>query len=257
MSSFAAPGFGGDFRFLRGRYRVEAGRGDAFLDLTLPLRRQVFRAGRLEDKDRFDAECLHVAVHDIAGGQIVCSFRALLLQPKQVGQSYAAQSYGLHRLAEFGAPLLELGRFALHPDWHDPDILRLAWAAIARLVDAQGVGMLFGCSSFQGADAGSHHAALALLGARHLGPAQWRPDPIAPQRLSFATAPVDPALDLRMGISQMPVLLRSYLTLGGWVSDHAVPDLDLDTLHVFTAVEIAAIPPARARALREIARSGD
>jgi hypothetical protein len=37
------------------------------------------------------------------------------------------------------------------------------------------------------------------------------------------------------------------------VSDHAVCDDDLDTLHVFTAVEIAKIPPARARALRLIA----
>jgi hypothetical protein len=40
--------------------------------------------------------------------------------------------------------------------------------------------------------------------------------------------------------------------LGGWVSDHAVIDPDLDTLHVFTAVEVARIPPARARALRAL-----
>ncbi|MBA4351813.1 MAG: ornithine-acyl-ACP acyltransferase, partial [Rhodobacter sp.] len=39
-----------------------------------------------------------------------------------------------------------------------------------------------------------------------------------------------------------------------WVSDHAVLDPDLDTLHVFTAVEIAAIPPVRARLLRLDAR---
>jgi hypothetical protein len=41
--------------------------------------------------------------------------------------------------------------------------------------------------------------------------------------------------------------------MGRWVSDHAVIDHDLGTLHVFTGVEIAAIPPARARALRAIA----
>ena len=51
----------------------------------------------------------------------------------------------------------------------------------------------------------------------------------------------------------LPPLLRSYLGLGGWVSDHAVVDTVLDTLHVFTGVEIAKIPPARARALRLIA----
>ena len=51
----------------------------------------------------------------------------------------------------------------------------------------------------------------------------------------------------------MPPLLRSYLTMGGWVSDHAVVDRDLNTLHVFTGLEISAIPPARARALRMVA----
>jgi len=48
-------------------------------------------------------------------------------------------------------------------------------------------------------------------------------------------------------------LLRSYLAMGGWVSDHAVIDAQMDTLHVLTAVEIATIPPARARILRMIA----
>ena len=48
----------------------------------------------------------------------------------------------------------------------------------------------------------------------------------------------------------MPPLLRSYLTMGGWVSDHAVVDRDLNTLHVFTGLEIASIPAARAKALR-------
>jgi putative hemolysin len=48
-------------------------------------------------------------------------------------------------------------------------------------------------------------------------------------------------------------LLRSYLSMGGWVSDHAVVDRNLNTLHVFTGLEIRSIPPARARILRAIA----
>ena len=35
--------------------------------------------------------------------------------------------------------------------------------------------------------------------------------------------------------------------MGGWVSDHAVVDRQMNTLHVFTGLEIAAIPrPAKA-----------
>ena len=51
-------------------------------------------------------------------------------------------------------------------------------------------------------------------------------------------------------MQRMPPLLRSYLAMGGWVSDHAVVDRDLDTLHVFTGFEVRAIPEARVRALR-------
>ena len=56
--------------------------------------------------------------------------------------------------------------------------------------------------------------------------------------------------DPRAAMAAMPPLLRSYLAMGGWVSDHAVVDAQLGTLHVFTGLEIRAIPPARARLLR-------
>ena len=51
----------------------------------------------------------------------------------------------------------------------------------------------------------------------------------------------------------MPPLLRTYLLMGGWVSDHAVVDRHMNTLHVFTGLEINAIPPARKRLLRGVA----
>jgi hypothetical protein len=51
----------------------------------------------------------------------------------------------------------------------------------------------------------------------------------------------------------MPPLLRSYLLMGGWVSDHAVVDPDLGTLHVFTGLEIRNVPPSRAALLRGVA----
>ena len=50
----------------------------------------------------------------------------------------------------------------------------------------------------------------------------------------------------------IPPLLRTYLAMGGWVSDHAVVDRAMNTLHVFTGLEIAAIPEARKKLLRAI-----
>jgi putative hemolysin len=58
--------------------------------------------------------------------------------------------------------------------------------------------------------------------------------------------------DLKKANAAMPPLLRTYLMMGGWVSDHAVIDHQMDTLHVFTGLEISAIPPARKRLLRAL-----
>lgn len=204
------------------------------------------------DADGFDSFCQHVLVETVSGGQLVCCYRLHLLRESAlIFHSYAAQHYDLAALAGYPGPALEMGRFCLHPDWHDPDILRLAWAAMARIVDQGGVKLLFGCSSFAGIDAEVHRPALSCLWA-HLAPLKW-----APQRLSSVICPIEPPRDgddPAKAIQSVPPLLRTYLAMGGWVSDHAVIDKALDTLHVFTAVEIDRIPPARARALRAIAQ---
>lgn len=214
------------------------------------LRARCFRAGAT-DRDDLDPLCRHAAITD-PDGQTVAAFRLMVLHGDAITTgSYSSRFYDLSRLAALDGPALELGRFCLHPDWHDPDILRLAWAALTRIADAENVALLFGCSSFSGTDPALHADALAHLARHHLAPAV-----LAPQRkaasFDLATAP---APDPKRALAAMPPLLRTYLAMGGWVSDHAVIDRDLDTFHVFTGVEIAHIPPARARLLRALAGS--
>jgi len=58
--------------------------------------------------------------------------------------------------------------------------------------------------------------------------------------------------DMTRALRRMPPLLRSYLMMGGWVSDHAVVDVQMNTLHVFTGIEIRSIPATRKRLLRAL-----
>ncbi len=114
--------------------------------------------------------------------------------------------------------------------------------------------MLFGCSSFAGTDPAPHLDAFAHLASRHLAPPL-----LAPQRkaeaVDYPALVADHTPNPDRALASLPPLLRTYLAMGGWVSDHAVIDRDLNTLHVFTGVEIARIPPARARLLRALADS--
>lgn len=203
------------------------------------------------DADDYDDRCNHVLIRDGGSGALVACFRMLTLSDgAKIGDSYAARYYNLSRLRDFRGRMVEIGRFCIHPERHDPDILRLAWGALARHVDAQGIDMLFGCSSFIGTDTHGYEDAFAMLRERHLAPKRWLPRVKAPQVFRFARALRLRQADPRRAMAAMPPLLRSYLAMGGWVSDHAVVDRQLDTLHVFTGLEIRAIPPGRAKLLR-------
>ena len=247
------------FALTKGRYTARLAETSADVAQAQALRHRSFLARRGiagalgHDVDAFDVLCQHVLVQERATGRLVCCYRLMLFPAgKSLATSYAAQVYGLNALDAFPGAKLELGRFCLDPDWHDPNILRLAWGAMAHFVDSAQVSLLFGCSSFEGADWQPHVMALALLRG-HLAPPPWEPFENAAEIFRFASALQDLPLDLRDALQALPPLLRTYLALGGWVSNHAVIDRQLDTLHVFTAVEIAKLPPARARALRAIA----
>jgi putative hemolysin len=245
----------------RGRYAVRFADCAADLEAAQRLRHLCFveRGGAPPrpdglDRDRFDAICSHVLVEEVRSGLLTCCFRLLpLASGAEIGRSYAAQYYGLEALSDFEGPMVEMGRFCIHPEVHDPDVLRVAWGAMTRFVDETGVQMLFGCSSFAGTEAETYLDAFALLQERHLAPRRWLPRVKAPRVFPFAERLRGRGPDRRMAMLRMPPLLRTYLAMGGWVSDHAVVDADLNTLHVFTGVEIGKVPAARARALRAVA----
>lgn len=233
------------------RYRARIAENPADIRAAERLRAEVFRGdATARETDRFDPLCRHVLVEDTRNEDVVCCFRLLsLLSGGEIGRSYSAQYYELSGLGQYPGPMLELGRFCIRPGETDPDILRCAWGALARIVEDDGALMLFGCSSFRGTDASAYADAFAMLRERHLAPRRWLPRVKAPDVFRFARK-LRLKPDRARALRTMPPLLRSYLSMGGWVSDHAVVDRDLGTLHVFTGLEIASIPPARVRSLR-------
>jgi len=241
----------------KGRYAARIAETEADIRAAQALRHLAFVGGPEDgtlDRDRFDGVCTHVLIEDQATNRLVACFRILpLADGGEINRSYSAQFYELSALTEFTGPMVEMGRFCIHPDVNDPDILRVAWGAMTRYVDENGVELLFGCSSFKGTDAETYLDAFAMLKERHLAPRRWWPRVKAPSVFRFAQALRRRSPDAKQAMLRMPPLLRTYLLMGGWVSDHAVVDADMNTLHVFTGVEIAAIPPARKRLLRAVA----
>ncbi|SMY09633.1 GNAT family N-acetyltransferase [Flavimaricola marinus] len=245
----------------KGRYQARMADGPADIAAAQGLRHLCFveraglavRPGRLEH-DRFDAVCHHLLIEDAQTGDLAGCCRLLVLESgSEIDASYSAQSYDLDRLKCYRGRMLELGRFCVHPAASNADVLRVAWGALTKFVDRLEVKMLFGCSSFPGTDPVDHRNAFDRLAERHLGPAEWQPGIKAKQVVRFGPRPAGQAPAKRVGVPSLPPLLRTYLVMGGWVSDHAVVDPEMNTLHVFTGLEVGAIPEARAQALRALA----
>ena len=257
------------FGLTRGRYDVRLAETPEDVRAAQRLRYRVFREDRGApgeaddamaeaaerdpiDADEFDAHCDHMLIEDRRTGQLVCCFRLLPLESgAEIGRSYSAQFYELSSLNDFPGKIAEMGRFCIDPDHRNADVLRMAWAAMTRYVDERGFELLCGCSSFEGNDAEAYADAFALLREKHLAPKRWLPRPKAPDVFRFAKLLKLKRPDPAKGMRLMPPLLRGYLSLGGWVSDHAVIDRDLNTLHVFTGLEVKRVPARKVKLLRQ------
>lgn len=240
--------------FTHGRLLIGLASGMEDMEAVLRLRAARFR-GRIggSDLDQFDSACQHLLIRARDDGTPLAAARLrLLAEPETMAASYTAQFYDLGRLAATGQRLLEIGRICIADGrMQDPDILRALLAALTRRAESLRADMLVGCASFSGVDLEKHATALRHLASNHIGPEALRPRRSGVQAVDLPRGASDPAEGLR----RMPPLLRMYLGMGGWVSDHAVLDTELDTLHVFTAVEAARIPPARLRVLQALARA--
>ena len=168
--------------------RLAQGRAD--MARVMAFRRAAFPRASGAEEDAQDALSAHVVME--GEGEIQAYFRVMLFGwGAGLAQGYAARFYDVGPLSGYARPIAEMGRFCVRSGGVHPDVLRLSWAAMTRIVDE--------------------------------------------------------------GQAGLPPLLRTYLGMGGWVSDHAVVDRELDTLHVFTCVEVDRVPAARAASLRAVA----
>lgn len=236
------------------RYKARFAETDTDLKAAQTLRSCAFRGGEGLDTDPFDATCRHILVEEIASRRLVCTLRLMPMKNgTEIEKSYSAQYYDLSGLLDYAGPIVEIGRFCIDAEGNDPDILRVAWGALTAYVDDNNVEPLIGCSSFSGAKPEIHNDAFALLKEHHPAPKHRSPKIKAPSVFRFSSTKPCNSINQKRAQLRMPSLLRTYLATGGWVSDHAVVDHHLNTLHVFTGVEIKHIPANRKRLLRALA----
>ncbi len=220
------------------RYQIEFGQSDANRIKAQKFRQRVFRECETGlDEDKFDKISDHCLIFDKKDDKLVLVFRSRSFSSmKDILYSYSAQYYDLTQLTSLPFKPLEIGRLCVDKRARDPFLLLTAFKYLASLISSSQRNFIFGCTSFSGANNPRHLASLSSL----------KKNQLAGPKLSIAKK-ANSILDIKkligsdkqkMAYNFLPPLLKFYLSLGGKVSDHAVIDKDLDTLHVFTYLDL-------------------
>ena len=244
------------FEIIRvGRYRARFASSQIDVLAAQSLRYQCFHLSNKDelDVDDFDTLCQHVLIENLETKKLICCYRILSFESgKNISNSYSSQFYDLKVIESFTEPMIEVGRFCIDPEENDPSVVLTAWAALAHIVDHTQTELLFGCSSFEGIEKEKYLDSFALLRDRYMAPDHLRPKIKAPQVFRYSKDLIY-KVDKKKALLNMPPLLKTYLSMGAWVSDHAVVDLNMKTLHLFTGVEISKIPESRKNFLLSLA----
>ena len=238
-----------------GRYRARYASSQIDVLAAQSLRYQCFNLSNKDelDVDDFDTLCQHVLIENLETEKLICCYRILKFDSgKNISSSYSSQFYDLKVIENFTEPMIEVGRFCIDPEVNDPIIVLTAWAALAQIVDHNQTELLFGCSSFEGVEKEKYFDSFALLRDRYMAPDHWRPKIKAAQVFCYSKDLIY-KVDKKKALLNMPPLLKTYLSMGAWVSDHAVVDLNMKTLHLFTGMEISKIPKSRKKFLLNLA----
>ncbi len=198
------------------------------------------------ESDRFDAVARHLNVWQ--GDRLIATTRLIdTAGATRMGGFYSAAEFDLAPLLASGRRLLELGRTCLHPDHRGGAGIFHLWNALAGLVRAEGVEILFGVASFHGTDLDTLAEPLAFLHHTHRAPASLRPRAIGAQARAMDRMPAD-RVDRRRALLATPALIKAYLRLGGTVGDGAWLDTAFNTTDVCLVLDTARLTD-RARAL--------
>ena len=222
------------------RYRIEFNKSEANRLKAQKFRQRVFRNTENGlDEDKFDAISDHCLIFDKKNSdRLVLVFRSrTFTSMEDILCSYSAQHYDLSKLADLPFKPMEIGRLCIDQQCSDPFLLLSAFNYLRSLVSSRQIDFVFGCTSFVGADNPRHLASLSSLEKNQLADETF---PIE-KKSSSVLYIQKKNFDAREGMKAknfLPPLLKFYLSLGGKISDHAVIDRDLDTLHVFTYVDL-------------------
>lgn len=193
------------------------------------------------DHDSFDNICDHLLVIDHAKGSgetsVVGTYRLIRrAAADKHGSFYSADEFNIDQLLHYQGEILEVGRSCVEKEYRTRAVMQLLWRAIAAYVFHYNIEILFGCASLHGTDPKKLALPLSYLYYHHLAPPALRPVALPHRYVDMRLMNPD-EIDPRAALDELPILIKGYLRLGGFVGDGAVIDEQFNTTDVSVIVK--------------------
>ena len=220
------------------RHRIFRNKNKGILDQSL--------GRQYSDRDGYDDLAEHIVIIDrqrlIDGSQnYVVGTCRLIIGDFSDGPNhfYSNSEFMIEPLVKFEKRFLELGRTCLDPEYRDGRGLYLLWLAFLKYLSEKKIEIVFGVASFKGISPEKFAHALSFLHYHYLS---HETTVIARSEGFVALNQLSKEeINLRKAYSQLPSLLKTYLSCGGWVGRGAFLDKVLETLDIFVSAEASHI----------------
>jgi len=188
------------------------------------------------DYDHFDQYADHLVVIDERitdpEQRVIGTYRLMNEEAaRKAGRFYTMDEFDISKLTDQYEGLLEMGRSCVHIDYRTRPVLQLLWQGIAEYVAYHDVKFLFGCASFHGIDPQEFSLGLSYLYHSHLAPEEFRPKALDRSYVNMNLMSPD-QINSKEALKALPVLVKGYLRIGGFVGDGAYIDHQFNTVDV-------------------------
>ncbi|MGZ3788114.1 MAG: GNAT family N-acetyltransferase [Bacteriovorax sp.] len=188
------------------------------------------------DLDEFDSICDHLIIRSNESGEICGTYRMISSLVSQ--KFYSQGEFDLDQFLLAEGVKLELGRACIHPHHRNGAVIDLLWKGIGEYAKRTNAKYLFGCSSIMTV---SRPLALALVNtmqAQQMLSSQFKICPIGKYRMDFSKVKGEEFFEEKFLLSQIPPLLRSYMSAGAKVYGHPALDLEFQCIDFFTILNL-------------------
>jgi len=202
------------------------------------IRKDAFPAEQQIGLDPLDEFCDYLLVKQ--GENLAAGCRMLgSVQAKKAGGFYTASEFNIQGFLESEANPMELSRFCIADEYRqNARILRRFWRFMASYVSENNITALFGCASFPGVEPSDLSQEFHQLKKEHLMPKGLiKPKPQT-EHFHLKELPTPSNAEE----PKFPPLVKSYINMGGKVSDVGFIDRQFNCIDLCIAVKINTLP---------------